>query len=158
MTHAAPASGGTGGKAVRAAPATPTTATRSTEIFGPGTHKAVKWALPLVLGLLFGYWAAANRRSGGPLTGWNVLFGFVTAIVFMTLYIAVRTLAPRLKREPHALLWAALAGAAVGFLVGQTDSTWLRATGLGLIVAVAFFLVLFYRFYTHEDAEGHRTG
>lgn len=165
MAHAAPASRGPGRTGDPAAPTTrntenaglaENTENASTDIFGPGAHRAVKWALPLVLGLLFGYWAAANRRGGGPLTGWNLLFGFVAAFAFMALYVAVRALAPRLRREPHALLWAGFAGAAVGFLVSQTGSTLLRSAGLGLVVAAAFLAVLFYRFSTREDAEGHR--
>ncbi len=155
MAHAAPASRGPSGTGGQAAP---TARDTSTDIFGPSAHRAATWALPVALGLVFGYWAAANRRGGGPVTGWNLLFGFVTAIVFMALYVAVRALAPRLKREPHALLWAGFAGAAVGFLVSQSGSTWLGASGLGLIVAAAFLAVLFYRFSTREDAEGHRVG
>lgn len=161
MTHAGPAPRGARGKsgpAPSGTSATPTAPAESTDVLGPGVHRALAWALPLTLGLLFGYWAAANRRGGGPVTAWNLLFGLVTALVFTALYVAVRALAPRLRRESHALLWAGLAGASLGFLVSQTGWTWLRATGLGLIVAAGVFPVLFYRFYTHEDAEGHRVG
>ncbi|MDG9718490.1 hypothetical protein [Streptomyces sp. DH24] len=149
MVHAAPASRGTSRKGGT---------TASTDVFGARVHTAAKWALPLVLGLVYGYWAAANRRGGGPVTGWNLLFGFVTALVFMALYVAVRALAQRLRREPHALLWAGFAGAAVGFLISQTGSTVLRSTVLALAVAAGVFAVAFYRYYTREDAEGHRVG
>jgi hypothetical protein len=110
----------------------------------------------VVLGLLYGYWAAANRRSGGPITGWNILFGFVTALVFAVLYVAVRAVAPRLKREGHALLWAAFTGCAIGFLVNQSGSSVLYATGQGAVVGAGVFAIAFYRYYTHEDAAGHR--
>jgi hypothetical protein len=153
MVHAAPASGGMGGGPIPIANAP---AADPTDVFGPRVHAAAKWALPLVLGLVYGYWAAANRRDGGPITGWNLLFGFVTAVVFMALYVAVRAVAVRLEREGHAMLWAGLAGAALGFLVSQSGATWLSSTGLGLIVAVAFFLTLFYRFSTHGETEGTR--
>jgi hypothetical protein len=146
MAHAARASRRTSRKGGRTSP---------TDIFGAQVHTAAKWALPLVLGLVYGYWAAANRRGGGPITGWNLLFGFVAAFAFMAVYVAVRALAPRLKRELHALLWAGFAGAAVGFLTSQSGATWLWSTGLALIVAAGFFAVLLYRYYTHEDAEGH---
>lgn len=149
MAHAAPASRGMRSRKTG-------TTSASTDIFGARVHTAAKWALPLVMGLVYGYWAAANRRGGGPVTGWNLLFGFVTAFAFMALYVAVRALAPRLKRELHALLWAGFAGAAVGFLISQSGSTALRSTGLALAVAAGFFAVVFYRYYTHEDAEGHR--
>ena len=39
----------------------------------------------MALGLVYGFWAAANRRGGGDITSWNILFGFVTAAVFIVL-------------------------------------------------------------------------
>ncbi|MER6344941.1 hypothetical protein ACWC10_30445 [Streptomyces sp. NPDC001595] len=113
-------------------------------------------AWPVGLGLVYGYWAAANSRSGGPVTGWNLLLGFVSALVFIVLYMAVRAVASRARREVHALLWAAFAGCAVGFLFAQTHNTVLRSAWVGLVVAASFFVMLFYWYSTHEDAEGRR--
>lgn len=167
MAHAVPASGGRSGRSGRSgrhgghgrhgpdsAPDRP--AGTSADVFGPRVHRAVRWALPLALGLVYGYWAAANRRGGGPVTGWNILFGFVTALVFMALYVAVRALAPRLSTGPHALLWGLFAGAALGFLVSQSDGTWLYSTGLGLLTTVTLTATLYYRLTMHEDAEAAR--
>lgn len=145
MAHATPAS------RMPTRPGTP-------DVFGERTHRIVKWALPVVVGLVYGYWAAANRRGGGPITGWNILFGFVTAFVFIVLYIGVRALAPRLKREQHALLWAAFAGCAFGFLINQAGPSVLYSAGVAVAIAAGFFAVLFYLYYTHEDAAGHRVG
>ncbi|MFF7388701.1 hypothetical protein ACFZAE_09660 [Streptomyces scabiei] len=142
-----------GGPSVRgrsAAPASP-------DVFSERTHRLAHLILPVVLGLVYGYWAAAMNRDAGPITGWNVLFGFVTAFVFAALYIAVQTVAPRLRREPHALLWAAFAGCAFGFLYSQAaQHTVVRSTLMSLGIAAAVFAVTFYRYYTHEDATGHR--
>ncbi len=55
-----------------------------------------------MLGLIYGYWVAANNRSGGPITGWNVLLGFVSAIVFAALWMGIHALAPHVMRELHA--------------------------------------------------------
>ncbi|WP_217177146.1 hypothetical protein [Streptomyces sp. AC495_CC817] len=133
-----------------AAPASP-------DVFSERTHRLAHLILPVVLGLVYGYWAAAMNRDAGPITGWNVLFGFVTAFVFAALYIAVQTVAPRLRREPHALLWAAFAGCAFGFLYSQAaQHTVVRSTLMSLGIAAAVFAVTFYRYYTHEDATGHR--
>ncbi|WP_367321897.1 hypothetical protein [Streptomyces sp. HUAS ZL42] len=140
MAHAAPASG----------------MRRTPDVFSERVHTVADWAVPVGLGLVYGYWAAANRRDGGPITGWNVLFGFVAAAVFAALWIAVHALAPHMKRELHALLWTAFAGIAFGFLYSQTGATALRSTGMALAIAASVFAVLFYRYYTHEDAEGHR--
>ncbi|WP_369029231.1 MULTISPECIES: hypothetical protein [Streptomyces] len=126
------------------------------DIFSARTHQAVNRTLPVLLGLVYGFWAAANRRDGGPITGWNVLFGFVTALAFVVAFIGVRALAPRLKRELHAVTWASFAGVAFGFLYSQTGASVLRSTGNALMVAGFVFAVLFYRYYTHEDAAGHR--
>jgi hypothetical protein len=126
------------------------------DIFSPQAHVMARLAFPIVTGLIYGYWAAANRRSGGPITGWNLLFGFVTAIVFALVLFGVLTIAPRLRREVHALMWTAFMGIAFGFLYSQSGESILRSTGMSLAVAAVTFVVMFYRFYTHEDAVGHR--
>ncbi|MEU0675280.1 hypothetical protein ABZ330_20765 [Streptomyces sp. NPDC006172] len=153
MAHAASASG---------MPRTPigpgTGAAGLPDVFDARTHRIARWAVPVALGLVYGYWAAANQRSGGPITGWNLLFGFVTALVFVALYAGVRALTRHRRRELHALLWAAFAGCAMGFLVNQAGPSVLYSTGIALATAAGFFVVLFYTYYTHEDAAGHRIG
>lgn len=129
---------------------------RTPDVFSPRVHLAARYGIPVVLGLVYGYWAAANRRDGGPITGWNLLFGFVTALAFIVLCIAVATFAPLLKRELHSGVKSGFAGAAVGFLYSQTGESILRSTALGLAVSAGIFLVFFYRYYTHEDGEGNR--
>ncbi|MER6525538.1 hypothetical protein [Streptomyces sp. NPDC001508] len=144
MTHAAPASGGMPRER------------RQPDVFDERTHAVARLAFPVLLGLLYGYWAAANRRDGGPITGGNLLFGFVTALVFVLVYLGVQALAPRMRREVHALLWTAFGGIAFGFLYSQSGESALRSAGMSLAVAAVIFIVIFYRYYTHEDAEGHR--
>ncbi|MET9576311.1 hypothetical protein ACLQ2D_19865 [Streptomyces sp. DT199] len=146
MAHAAPAS------------RRMITPRRRPDVFGARTHLAVKVGLPIVLGLVYGYWAAANRRDAGPITGWNLLFGFVTAVVFAALFAAVCALAPLLRRELHALCWFVFAGGAVGFLYSQTGASVISSSGLGLAVGAGVLAMVFYRYYTHEDAAGRRIG
>jgi hypothetical protein len=155
MAHAAPASGGRTGRTSRTAAIGPS---GLPDVFSVRTHRIASVAVPIVLGLVYGYWAAANRRSGGEITGWNLLFGFVTAFAFMALYVAVRWLAPRMRREMHAILWFVFAGSAFGFLYNQSGNTVLKSSAMGISVGAAVFVVLFYRYYTHEDAEGRRIG
>ncbi|MGW0610525.1 hypothetical protein [Streptomyces sp. NPDC002788] len=140
MAHAAPASRGT------------TTRRRRPDVFSARTHAAAKVALPVVLGLVYGFWAAANRRHGGPITGWNLLFGFLTALVFAVLFAAVWHFAPRLATGPHALAWFVFTGCAIGFLYSQSGDSVLRSAGVGLAVGVGVLAVMFYRFYTRRDA------
>ncbi|WP_405585842.1 hypothetical protein [Streptomyces sp. NBC_01092] len=147
MAHAAPAPGGR---------ASVTGTGRLPDVFSARTHRIAGVVAPIVLGLVYGYWAAANRRSGGEITGWNLLFGFVTAIAFMILYVGVRALAPHMRREQHAIVWGVFGGGSFGFLYSQTDASVLRSSIMGLVIGAVFFVVLFYRYYTHEDAQGHR--
>ncbi|KFG02123.1 membrane protein [Streptomyces scabiei] len=142
--------GGPSAPGRRAAPATP-------DVFGARTHALANRILPVVLGLVYGYWAAAMNRDGGPITGWNLLFGFVTAFVFAALHTAVLIVAPRLRRELRAAVWAAFAGCAFGFLYSQASQhSVLRCAAMSLAVAAGFLAANFYRYYTHEDATGHR--
>ncbi|MFC7258816.1 hypothetical protein [Streptomyces lutosisoli] len=143
MAHAAPTS-----RTTSPAYVTP-------DVFGPEVHTFAKWAIPIVGGLIYGYWAAAINRDGGPITGGNVLFGFVCAIAVALLYVGVRMLAPLMRRELHAVLWMAFTGISFGFLYAQTGASVLRSTLMALGVAAGVFAVAFYRYYTHEDAEGH---
>ncbi|MEU9573933.1 hypothetical protein AB0D62_29545 [Streptomyces massasporeus] len=146
MAHAAPAS------------RRMITPRRRPDVFGARTHLAVKVGLPIVLGLTYGYWAAAIRRDAGPITGWNLLFGFVTALVFAALFAAVCAVAPLLRRELHAVCWFVFAGGATGFLYSQSGASVLSSSGLGLAVGAGVLAMVFYRYYTHEDAAGRRIG
>ncbi|MEU9731067.1 hypothetical protein [Streptomyces sp. NPDC048002] len=129
--------------------------TTTSDIFSERAHDMARIGIPVALGLVYGLWAAANRRDGGPITGWNVLFGFVTAFVFAVACIAVATLAPRLKRELHSLVKSAFAGAAFGFLYSQSGVSILSAALLSLLITAAVFAAFFYRYYTREDGEGN---
>ncbi|MFD8817604.1 hypothetical protein ACFV23_40505 [Streptomyces sp. NPDC059627] len=129
---------------------------RTPDVFSAQTHARARVAVPVVTGLIYGDWAAANRRSGGPITGWNLLFGFLTALVFAVVLFALLTYAPRLSRELHAVAWTAFMGIAFGFLYSQTGESVLRSIGMSLAVAAVTFILMFYRFYTHEDAAGNR--
>ncbi|MBG0853776.1 hypothetical protein I2W78_18460 [Streptomyces spinoverrucosus] len=163
MAHAAPAPGARppGAPAPVTSPygasATRPGRTRTPDVFSPRTHAIARWAGPVCVGLIYGYWAAANRRHVGPtsepITGWNLLFGFVTALAFVLAYAAVRELAKRLRRGAHALAWAAFWGVAFGFLYSQTDYSVLRSACMSLVVAGAVLAVLFYRYYTRGNTD-----
>ncbi|MFI8349106.1 hypothetical protein [Streptomyces sp. NPDC085596] len=153
MAHAAPAPGALPRGGRKDAPAT---VNLPPDILDARTHRMARVAVPVLLALVYGYWAAANRRGGGPITGWNLLFGFLTALVFGVVLFAVLTVAPRLRRELHALTWAVFIGVSFGFLYNQAGASLVRSVGIPLLVAAVTFIVCFYRFYTREDAVGHR--
>ncbi|MEW2623896.1 hypothetical protein [Streptomyces sp. NPDC048106] len=158
MTHAAPAPGGI----PRRAPApvvqagTSPDRRRTPDVFGARTHRVARIVVPVVLALVYGYWVAADSRAGGPITGWNLLLGFASALVFAVVCIALLALAPRMIREVHALLWTAFVGIAFGFLYSRSDHSIWRSIMMSLLVAGATFIVFFYRYYTREDAFGRR--
>ncbi|MFJ3137342.1 hypothetical protein ACIPK5_15735 [Streptomyces sp. NPDC086843] len=128
---------------------------RTPDVFDARTHRAARVVLPVLTALVYGFWAAANRRYGGPITGWNLLFGFLTALVFAALFITLLTVGPKLRRAAHALAWAAFAGCAVGFLFSQSNGSIYRSVAVGVGIMAGVFLIMFYRYYTQEDAEGH---
>ncbi|WP_432057644.1 hypothetical protein [Streptomyces sp. bgisy022] len=150
MAHAAPRSRVRG----RGRPGTERTGTP--DVFSERTHRMARIAVPVALGLVYGYWAAANVRYGGPITGGNVLFGFLTALVFIVLFLAVQAVAPRLKREVHAALWGAFTAASIGFLVSTTGFSVLWSMWLGLAPGAGLGALLFYRYHSREDAAGRR--
>ncbi|MET9048186.1 hypothetical protein ABZX34_35995 [Streptomyces sp. NPDC004362] len=152
MAHAAPVPGTSRTPATR--PRGTVTTHRPPEVFEPRTHAMARIVGPIALGLVYGYWAAAIRRAGGPITGWNVLFGFVCVIVFAALCIGLLRVTPRLSRGPHALAWAVFAGIAFGFLYSQTGHSVLRSIGISLAVAVATLVFDYYRYYVHQEPLG----
>ncbi|MFH9403483.1 hypothetical protein ACH4JS_27575 [Streptomyces sp. NPDC017638] len=158
MAQAAPAPGGASrpGRTPEVEGRATDVRARPPDVFDARVHRLARIAVPVVLGLVYGYWAAANNRSGGPITGWNLLLGFVGALVFAVLCMALLALAPRMPRELHALLWTAFTGCAFGFLYAQTDKPWLRTVLMSLLVSAATFMAFFYHYYTREDAFGRR--
>ncbi|ARP71088.1 hypothetical protein LK07_16350 [Streptomyces pluripotens] len=129
---------------------------RPPDVFSERTHTIARITFPIVLGLIYGYWVAADNRAGGPITGWNLLLGFVSTLVFAVVCFALLELAPRMPRELHALLWTAFVGCAFGFLYAQSNESIWRTVLLSLLISAATFVPFFYRYYTHEDAFGRR--
>ncbi|WP_225832477.1 hypothetical protein [Streptomyces sp. NK08204] len=131
-------------------------AARSPNVFDERTHRISRVAVPVALGLVYGYWVAANDRAGGPITGGNLLLGFISALVFAVVCMGLLAVGPRLRREVHALAWTAFVGCAFGFMYSATGAAALRSVGMALAVSGATLVAFFYWYYTHEDAEGHR--
>ncbi|MEU6125602.1 hypothetical protein [Streptomyces sp. NPDC047123] len=109
-----------------------------------------RWAGPVLLAVVYGLWACAIRRDGGPITTGNVLFGVVAGLVAGAVFAALHRLAPTLPRELRAVTWAAFAGIAFGFLYSLSDASVLRSVGMALALTAAVFVAVFYRAYTTE--------
>ncbi|MCX5377338.1 hypothetical protein [Streptomyces sp. NBC_00091] len=108
-------------------------------------------ARPLLLGLVYGVWAAFINRQMGPVDAGNVFYGILCGLLFAGCMFALARVGPKLKRELHATAYGVFGGVAVGYLHSLTNVSVLRSTTVGLFVALGVGLTAFYRYYTRED-------
>ncbi|MFA3877349.1 hypothetical protein ABS735_27325 [Streptomyces sp. MMCC 100] len=155
MAQAVPTPATPTGARTGAGPGTPRRTTP--DVFGKRTHLLTKWAMPVVTALVYGYWVASVRRHGGPITGWNLLIGFMSVLAFAVLYFVVRAVARRLPREGHAALWGAFAGSALGFLYSGSGVAMFTCILASLLLAGAVTAALVYHYYTRRDAPPQET-
>lgn len=113
------------------------------------------WVLPSLIGISYGLYAPVIARDGGPLAWSQLWLGLISAVVLAVAIHVLHRYGGRLRREFRAVAWGALAGIAIGFLVGLSGHSVFSSSMIGLIVAGATFAFTFYGFYTHEDATGH---
>ncbi|MFD7962027.1 hypothetical protein ACFV5J_14620 [Streptomyces zaomyceticus] len=111
-------------------------------------------ATPIVIGVLYGLYAATVARQGGPTTLGQLWLGLISAIVLAGGIYALRRYGHALFREARAAAWAALTGIAVGFLYSLSGASILSSSGLGLAFGALNGAAAYYLFYTHEDAAG----
>ncbi|MEV0526973.1 hypothetical protein AB0I66_26420 [Streptomyces sp. NPDC050439] len=115
-----------------------------------GSHVTGIAPVALVLGLVYGVWAAQIARDAGPITTGNVMLGVVAGIVFAAVFMGLWKAAPGLPRELRAAAWAAFAGISFGYIYSLTDATILRSVFMALAVTGGVFAAAFYRYYTRE--------
>ncbi|MFJ6797628.1 hypothetical protein [Streptomyces sp. NPDC091268] len=108
-------------------------------------------ARPLLMGLVYGVYAAFMNRQMGPVDAGNVFYGILCGALFAVCMVALARIGPRLPRELHAAAYGAFAGVAFGYLYSLADRSVLRSVGLALAVAAGVGLAAFYRYYTRED-------
>ncbi|KOU37226.1 hypothetical protein [Streptomyces sp. WM6368] len=106
---------------------------------------------PLLLGLVYGVWAAFMKRQMGPVDAGNVFYGILCGVLFAGIMFTLARIGPRLKREVHAAAYGAFGGIAVGYLHSLTDQSILKSVVVGLAVAAGVGAIAFYRYYTRED-------
>ncbi|WP_420034453.1 hypothetical protein ACN2WE_19690 [Streptomyces sp. cg28] len=110
--------------------------------------------VPLITGILYGFWAANIERFGQGVTGGNVALGFVTGIIVAALCFGIHQWS-RQQAGRHlglrAVTWGAFAGIAIGFLRSLGSGLVLWPIVLGLIVLAATSAMVYYRYYTAAD-------
>ncbi|MFJ4775381.1 hypothetical protein [Streptomyces sp. NPDC088762] len=132
--------------------AAPTASRRQHRQMADMTHLSRSdFTRPLLMGLVYGVWAAFIKRQMGPVDAGNVFYGILCGAIFAACVFALARVGPRLKREVHATAYGVFAGIAVGYLHSLTDSSVLSASVIGLFVALGVGGVAFYRYYTRED-------
>ncbi|MFJ5102289.1 hypothetical protein [Streptomyces sp. NPDC088554] len=104
----------------------------------------------LLLGIGYGGYTSAIARSGGAATYRQLALALISGAVLAALTFALVRVQHSLIREVRAAAWGTLTGCAVGFLYSLTGQSVLLSTGIGLVLGVSAFLVLFYLYYTRE--------
>ncbi|APY87278.1 hypothetical protein DCW30_10575 [Streptomyces alfalfae] len=105
-------------------------------------------ALPLLLGLAYGFWVATNAIHGGPVTAGKVLLGVLSGLVLTALVTALHRVGGKLPPGPRALSWAVLTGTALGFLYNQSGRSVLACAVVSLAVAAGTFVMTYYHYCT----------
>ncbi|MFC9243038.1 hypothetical protein ACFT7S_03020 [Streptomyces sp. NPDC057136] len=114
-------------------------------------HGPLAWAVPVALGVIFGFYAAFIERDGGPVTGGQVVLGVVSGVAFAGLCFVLGRYRHALPRELRAAAFGALTACAIGFLTSLTGTSVLRSSVMGAVVGAGMFCVAFYVYYTRED-------
>ncbi|MFB7213522.1 hypothetical protein [Streptomyces sp. NPDC056255] len=113
-------------------------------------HSRSSWAVPVTLGAAYGLYASFILRNNGASAGRQFWYGLITAVALAALCFALGRVQHTMLPLVRAAAYGALTAAAIGLLVGLTDSSVLRSAALGLAVGLGMFISTFYIYYTHE--------
>ncbi|MFE4690821.1 hypothetical protein ACFRH6_12265 [Streptomyces sp. NPDC056749] len=114
-------------------------------------HGPLSWAMPLVLGVILGFWAFFIKRDGGATTDGQIWLGVISGVAFAALCYALVRVRWSLPRELRAAAYGVLTGGAVGFLYSLHGNSVLASGLLGLVLAIGMTCTMFYAYYTREN-------
>ncbi|MFD9290210.1 hypothetical protein ACFWBV_18385 [Streptomyces sp. NPDC060030] len=114
-------------------------------------HGPLSWAMPLVLGVIVGFWAFFIKRDGGATTDGQIWLGVISGVAFAVLCYALVRARWSLRRELRAAAYGVLTGGTVGFLYSLHGNSVLASGLLGLVLAAGMSCTMFYAYYTRED-------
>ncbi|MEU0137793.1 hypothetical protein ABZ172_27710 [Streptomyces sp. NPDC006296] len=111
----------------------------------------LSWAVPVVLGVVVGFWAFFIKRDGGATTDGQIWLGVVSGVAFAALCYALVRVRWFLPRELRAAAYGVLTGGVIGFLYSLHGNSVLASGLLGLVLAAGMFCTMFYAYYTREE-------
>ncbi|WP_028810590.1 hypothetical protein [Streptomyces flavidovirens] len=114
---------------------------------GVRRHRGI---VPVVLGAVYGMYASFLARDAGPVTGWNVGFGVLCAVVVAALCFLLGRTEGALIPLVRAAAYGALFGVAIGFLHSLAGNSILDSVIVGGATGAGLGAAAFYVFYTRE--------
>jgi hypothetical protein len=114
----------------------------------PSVTPLAGWSL--LLGIVYGSFAQAIARSGGPATFGQLWLALVSGAGFAVLFYLLGRFRKSLMRELRALAYGVLVGGSIGFLYSQTQHSVLLSGGIGLAFGASTVIVTFYWFFASE--------
>ncbi|MBV9022570.1 MAG: hypothetical protein JO362_01910 [Streptomycetaceae bacterium] len=111
-------------------------------------HRATSWAIPVVLGVIYGMYALWLDSNSPQPTPTAALLGLIAAIVMGALCYVVGRAQPRWSAETRGIVYGALFGVGMGFLVSLAHtSSVLKCTAIALASGVGMGVCAFYISY-----------
>ncbi|WP_251070764.1 hypothetical protein [Streptomyces sp. ISL-96] len=107
--------------------------------------------MPAVLGVAYGIYASFIARDAGPVTGWNVGFGVICAVIVAALCFLLGRTQRAMIPLVRAAAYGALFGVALGFLHSLSENSILSSVVVGGALGAGMTVAAFYVFYTHEQ-------
>ncbi|MEU2675348.1 hypothetical protein ABZ638_00450 [Streptomyces sp. NPDC007107] len=114
-------------------------------------HTPLAWMVPLVLGVILGFWAFFINRDGGATTSGQIWLGVVSGVGFAVLCFLLARFRWSLPRELRAAAFGVLTGGAVGYLSSLNGRSVLMSGFIGLVVGAGMLVTMFYAYYTREE-------
>ncbi|MEV0034460.1 hypothetical protein ACFRR7_20680 [Streptomyces sp. NPDC056909] len=106
--------------------------------------------IPLLLGIIYGAYAAYIARGGGPATYGQLALALISGALLALLIFGLLRVQHALMREVRAAAWGVLVGGSMGFLYSLTGHSVLLSSGIGLALAAGTVIITFYAFYMRE--------
>ncbi|MER5731031.1 hypothetical protein ABT084_22355 [Streptomyces sp. NPDC002138] len=105
---------------------------------------------PLILGLVYGVYAAFMKRQMGPVDAGNVFYGILCGVLFAACLFALARVGPRLPQEVRAAAYGIFTGIALGYLYSLSGQSVLMSSGIALAAAAGVAVGAFYRYHARE--------